>query len=135
MKTRQLAGLARALRASRRSWGFGAAMLAAGATQGATVEIEVWHTLTGPNKAEFEKLAKRFNKEQSDVEVELRDFSSAQTLQKDAAEALKKKKGPNLVQLADNRSPEVVRSEEHTSELQSLMRISYAVCCLKQKNT
>src|SRR3546814_5865119 len=26
------------------------------------------------------------------------------------------------------------RSEEHTSELQSLMRISYAVFCLKQKN-
>src|SRR3546814_2219335 len=25
------------------------------------------------------------------------------------------------------------RSEEHTSELQSLMRISYAVCCLKKK--
>src|SRR3546814_7076749 len=28
-----------------------------------------------------------------------------------------------------------VRSEEHTSELQSLMRISYAVFCLKKKNT
>src|SRR3546814_9829988 len=28
----------------------------------------------------------------------------------------------------------VVRSEEHTSELQSLMRISYAVFCLKKKN-
>src|SRR3546814_3961359 len=27
------------------------------------------------------------------------------------------------------------RSEEHTSELQSLMRISYAVLCLKKKNT
>src|SRR3546814_7021077 len=27
------------------------------------------------------------------------------------------------------------RSEEHTSELQSLMRISYAVYCLKKKNT
>src|SRR3546814_6469499 len=27
----------------------------------------------------------------------------------------------------------VVRSEEHTSELQSLMRISYAVFCLKKK--
>src|SRR3546814_1636135 len=26
------------------------------------------------------------------------------------------------------------RSEEHTSELQSLMRISYAVFCLKKKN-
>src|SRR3546814_7380580 len=28
----------------------------------------------------------------------------------------------------------VTRSEEHTSELQSLMRISYAVLCLKKKN-
>src|SRR3546814_2679988 len=28
----------------------------------------------------------------------------------------------------------VVRSEEHTSELQSLMRISYAVFCLKKKH-
>src|SRR3546814_2795398 len=29
---------------------------------------------------------------------------------------------------------EAFRSEEHTSELQSLMRISYAVFCLKKKN-
>src|SRR3546814_1124646 len=29
---------------------------------------------------------------------------------------------------------EKLRSEEHTSELQSLMRISYAVFCLKKKN-
>src|SRR3546814_9555329 len=29
----------------------------------------------------------------------------------------------------------VQRSEEHTSELQSLMRISYAVFCLKQKKS
>src|SRR3546814_8144773 len=28
----------------------------------------------------------------------------------------------------------IIRSEEHTSELQSLMRISYAVFCLKKKN-
>src|SRR3546814_7105617 len=28
----------------------------------------------------------------------------------------------------------LLRSEEHTSELQSLMRISYAVFCLKKKN-
>src|SRR3546814_4180223 len=32
-----------------------------------------------------------------------------------------------------NRDPPS-RSEEHTSELQSLMRISYAVFCLKKKN-
>src|SRR3546814_4718540 len=30
--------------------------------------------------------------------------------------------------------PRLIRSEEHTSELQSLMRISYAVFCLKKKN-
>src|SRR3546814_5293500 len=33
-----------------------------------------------------------------------------------------------------NRPRCAVRSEEHTSELQSLMRISYAVFCLKKKN-
>src|SRR3546814_6657427 len=31
--------------------------------------------------------------------------------------------------------PSSARSAEHTSELQSLMRISYAVFCLKKKNT
>src|SRR3546814_7446871 len=31
-------------------------------------------------------------------------------------------------------SAQFQRSEEHTSELQSLMRISYAVFCLKKKN-
>src|SRR3546814_1791525 len=45
-----------------------------------------------------------------------------------------------LQHLALGREPETVvdelgifRSEEHTSELQSLMRISYAVFCLKKK--
>src|SRR3546814_8181294 len=33
-----------------------------------------------------------------------------------------------------DRSHETRRSEEHTSELQSPMRISYAVICLKKKN-
>src|SRR3546814_5044602 len=35
---------------------------------------------------------------------------------------------------ADPRLAAQPRSEEHTSELQSLMRISYAVFCLKKKN-
>src|SRR3546814_10831022 len=35
---------------------------------------------------------------------------------------------------ADGSSSARARSEEHTSELQSLMRISYAVFCLKKKN-
>src|SRR3546814_8463927 len=33
------------------------------------------------------------------------------------------------------RETQAMRSEEHTSELQSLMRISYAVFCLKNKTT
>src|SRR3546814_10839692 len=35
--------------------------------------------------------------------------------------------------LADRLAAHSARSEEHTSELQSLMRISYAVFCLKKK--
>src|SRR3546814_1921663 len=36
--------------------------------------------------------------------------------------------------LAEAEALAAARSEEHTSELQSLMRISYAVFCLKKKN-
>src|SRR3546814_3011453 len=36
---------------------------------------------------------------------------------------------------ADHARAYEARSEEHTSELQSLMRISYAVFCLKKQNT
>src|SRR3546814_12518106 len=39
-----------------------------------------------------------------------------------------------LHQARHQRGAELRRSEEHTSELQSLMRISYAVFCLKKKN-
>src|SRR3546814_7170089 len=40
-----------------------------------------------------------------------------------------------IVDLLVNRLQVEHRSEEHTSELQSLMRISYAVFCLKKKKT
>src|SRR3546814_4808377 len=42
-------------------------------------------------------------------------------------------RGEPAVTRAD-RGPAPMRSAEHTSELQSLMRISYAVFCLKKKN-
>src|SRR3546814_7391802 len=38
------------------------------------------------------------------------------------------------VRVVSATNAELPRSEEHTSELQSLMRISYAVFCLKKKN-
>src|SRR3546814_6078720 len=40
---------------------------------------------------------------------------------------------PHLHRVALDERIAVLRSEEHTSELQSLMRISYAVFCLKKK--
>src|SRR3546814_7416232 len=43
---------------------------------------------------------------------------------------------PGPFSFGDRRRVEtILRSEEHTSELQSLMRISYAVFCLKKKKT
>src|SRR3546814_6330104 len=38
-----------------------------------------------------------------------------------------------VIEVAIERPGPIQRSEEHTSELQSLMRISYAVFCLKKK--
>src|SRR3546814_9408159 len=40
---------------------------------------------------------------------------------------------PARTDLSDRISSDLKRSEEHTSELQSLMRISYAVFCLQKK--
>src|SRR3546814_7258190 len=40
---------------------------------------------------------------------------------------------PNVDRLAEHLTGTQIRSEEHTSELQSLMRISYAVFCLTKK--
>src|SRR3546814_9687577 len=39
----------------------------------------------------------------------------------------------NILPLSQSGCVDIERSEEHTSELQSLMRISYAVFCLKKK--
>src|SRR3546814_15849477 len=43
--------------------------------------------------------------------------------------------GATVASFKDGTPFTLVRSEEHTSELQSLMRISYAVFCLKKKKT
>src|SRR3546814_6055665 len=42
---------------------------------------------------------------------------------------------PTVLDGHDALRPHIQRSEEHTSELQSLMRNSYAVLCLKKKTT
>lgn len=85
------------------------------------VEIQVWHTLTDANKAEFEKLAKQYNKEQDQVSVTLRAFASQAQLQQETTAAVKAKKAPNLLQLADNRSPEVVAEHKAVMPMYELL--------------
>src|SRR3546814_3088586 len=45
------------------------------------------------------------------------------------------RKREQVARLADGEGVALLRSEEHTSELQSLMRTSYAVFCLKKQST
>src|SRR3546814_7589340 len=52
----------------------------------------------------------------------------------DKARPLPRQRGVSFA-AGDDRGRHAVRSEEPTSELQSLMRISYAVFCLKKKTT
>lgn len=122
MKTLQLAGLVRKFSISQPVLVLGFAMAVAGAAHGAEVNIEVWHTLSGANKAEFEKLAKQYNKEQAGVAVSLRGFDDAKALQTAAAAAVKQKKAPHLVQLEDNRSPEVVSEHKAILPLHQLLK-------------
>src|SRR3546814_5722605 len=52
---------------------------------------------------------------------------------REAALADPARPGRGLLSAKFPRRPEIRRSEEHTSELQSLMRTTYAVLCLKKK--
>src|SRR3546814_5735462 len=62
------------------------------------------------------------------------DYSAAGAIVGNRVDALK---GANIILAVQGPDPKglsgFARSEEHTSELQSLMRISYAVFCLKKK--
>lgn len=102
--------LPRALRAAGHAAVLGLAGISAAAA--AATDIQVWHTLAGPNKAEFEKLAKEFNREQKDVRVQLRGFESQEALRNEARKAAAAKKSPHLVQIEDNRSPEVIAEHD-----------------------
>src|SRR3546814_3824613 len=81
-----------------------------------------------------EVVAKRYN-----ISREAQDEYSLQSQQRTAAAQAAGKFADEIVacnatMAVVNKETKEVRSEEHTSELQSLMRISYAVFCLK-KNT
>src|SRR3546814_9463877 len=66
-----------------------------------------------------------------DPEIDFRDYQQNGGL--DLLD-LGSQQGPVSMAHSTGIAPASGRSEEHTSELQSLMRISYAVFCLKKKN-
>src|SRR3546814_4626743 len=68
-----------------------------------------------------------------DVE-HLADLCGAQQRLLDRRRQLAFHHGADVVDDVVDHAEVADRSEEHTSELQSLMRISYAVFCLKKKN-
>src|SRR3546814_4880374 len=69
------------------------------------------------------------------VDRELREFVATVEAAQVAPDLLAEAVGVDQLVGADSHAVESLeRSEEHTSELQSLMRISYAVFCLKKKN-
>src|SRR3546814_18274954 len=62
-----------------------------------------------------------------------RDLARAEPREEEAREVLPHHVGRMVDEVfGGDRLPVVLRSEEHTSEFQSLMRISYAVFCLKK---
>lgn len=85
-------------------------------------EIEIWHTLSGPNRAEFESLINRFNGTQSEVVVDLTHYDDQAELAEDAQQAVAGKRDkPDLIQLSDNRSPEVVAQHKDILPLYQLL--------------
>jgi len=121
MKNLHRAGISRVFRVCGRTVLSGALALAAAGAQAAT-GIEVWHTLAPAHKAEFEKLVKQFNREQGDVRVTLKAYPDQQALRDDAARALAAKRLPNLVQIYDNHSPEVIAEHKAILPMYELLK-------------
>src|SRR3546814_1101479 len=65
--------------------------------------------------------------------VEARTHEVLETTKRLAVESAERARAEDEARISEERFHFLVRSEEHTSELQSLMRISYAVFCLKKK--
>src|SRR3546814_8701155 len=71
-------------------------------------------------------------KKHADVGMRVCDYP---TIQDYFGEAISDTNASRMMTYGMGQALDSVRSEEHTSELQSLMRISYAVFCLKKKKT
>jgi multiple sugar transport system substrate-binding protein len=102
-----------------------ASCLIVGLAKAEPIEVQVWHTLSSVNKAEFEKITKQFNNEQADVKVVLKGFDHQAALRAQATAAMASPGAgkPNLVQIEDNRSPEVIAQHKNIIPLYDLLKL------------
>ena len=100
----------------------GAALFAACTAQATPVEVEVWLTLSPYNQNEFEKLAKQFNNEQSDTKVIVKGFPNRAALRAAGQKAIAENRKPNLVQIEDDRSPELTALHKEITPLHELLK-------------
>jgi len=95
------------------------AALALAGSASAAAGIEVWHTLHGAHKAEFENLVQQFNRVQKDVKVSLKGYDNLDALRN--ASPTHGKARPHLVQLPDSHTPEVVAEHRDILPLYRLL--------------
>ncbi|QDQ87794.1 extracellular solute-binding protein [Alcaligenaceae bacterium SJ-26] len=98
-----------------------AGLFSCAVVQAAPVDIQVWHSLSNANRAEFEELVKQYNKEQDNVHVSLKGFETQAALQGEAGAAVAAKQAPNLIQLDDEHSPEVTAQHRAILPLHTLL--------------
>ena len=100
----------------------GTALFAVCTAQAAPVEVDVWLTLSPYNLNELEKLAKQFNNEQNETKVNVKGFPNRAALRAAGQKAIAENRKPNLVQIEDDRSPELTAMHKEILPLHELLK-------------
>src|SRR3546814_10875520 len=112
------------------------AEITAGLTPAQAKMVEHWMDLHEViNRGDWDGMDKFFNTDTMTYDNPNRPDLGTYHVWKTSPQGLYKTFPPSIYRTlkAWGRGEDEIRSEEHTSELQSLMRISYAVFCLKKK--
>jgi multiple sugar transport system substrate-binding protein len=107
---------------------FAAAMLAGATTLPhaayAVTEVRVWHAMTGVPADSFASLVNRFNAEQKNYHVELEYKGDDKATTAAGLAALKSKDGPDLLQVSDVQSGELLAVKNSTKPLYEILPLA-----------
>ncbi len=90
----------------------------------AATEVRVWHAMTGVPAETFTAIVERFNAEQKNYHVELEFKGSDKTTTAAGISALKSKDGPDLLQVTDVQSGELLAVKNSTRPLYEILRLA-----------